>query len=104
MAATTTGTAVSFIPSDLPLSPHPSGIQILMLFRILFAGLQARSAAMLFDPGGLFLHPFEACERGALTDDAPWTLARHCACRTYCADSASLNGAHRRCQMRTHEL
>jgi hypothetical protein len=24
------------------------------------AGLQARSAAMLFDPGGLFLHPFEA--------------------------------------------
>jgi hypothetical protein len=24
------------------------------------AGLQARSAAMLFDPGGLFLHPLEA--------------------------------------------
>jgi hypothetical protein len=60
MAATTTGTAVSFIPSDLPLSPHPSGSRILMLFRILIAGLQARSAAMLFDPGGLFLHPFEA--------------------------------------------
>jgi hypothetical protein len=34
------------IPSDLPLSPHPPAIDR-------DGGLQARSAAMLFDPGGI---------------------------------------------------